>query len=742
MRTHRAAKVAESDGLVVSRDARWTYWRVQTVTYDVLGPGQRVRLALGAAAALAGLREASCHLIVVSRPWSVDAWRAALVATESAASPASHAWAAYADQMARHLDLAGCTRRQVYLGVRAPSRLDADAAGRSLATSELRARPASAEELAALLAPGARCTDPAALGPGQSIRNHPHHLELTGGERSWHTTTLAMARFPSYMDFPGCEWLYRPEGLIRPGVEIAASVRFEVVPPRRASKDAARKLADATDQAAHIAGTRSALPLGLVDSIDGAAELEHLVSASQTPLLYSWPRLSVGAWSRQDLEEVVGDIVDSYRDLGIELVRPRGDQLSLFLEAMPGDRLRRRSYQQRQPVITLAGSMFHATGELGDSTGPYIGFTLGTKRSSVHFDPLAAAQANRPTTVAICGAPGEGKTTLAQLLVYQMALRGAAVVTADPKGDAQGLLDLPGMEDAQQVALGPEHAGLLDPFHLAANPAEARLLAVGVIQSLMPPSLGPALEHTLLACAASESSTRSPCLLGVVRRLCRSRSPVARSAGAALEALSELPLSRLCFAEPWRARKPLRFSPGCVMALSFPGIDLPAPGLDPSDHTLAERLAVCVIGLVTALCNRLVTNSAANMPKVAMFDEAWAITQSRVGRALVQRLARTGRSRNTAVILVSQNAGDLADETVTNNVGSAFCFRSTDEVEVADVLRLAHVEPTPEHGALIANLRNGQCLFRDLEGRTGVLEVDLVLDEIRKAFNTTPDRHW
>lgn len=37
-----------------------------------------------------------------------------------------------------------------------------------------------------------------------------------------------------------------------------------------------------------------------------------------------------------------------------------------------------------------------------------------------------------------------------------------------------------------------------------------------------------------------------------------------------------------------------------------------------------------------------------------------------------------GRSRNTALVLVSQNAGDLLNEQVTNCLSSVFAFRSTE----------------------------------------------------------------
>jgi DNA helicase HerA-like ATPase len=74
--------------------------------------------------------------------------------------------------------------------------------------------------------------------------------------------------------------------------------------------------------------------------------------------------------------------------------------------------------------------------------GPYIGETLGRARSIVHFDPLLAATRNRPTAVAVTGEPGGGKTTLALLMIMQLALRGVTVAVIDPKGDAESLVDV------------------------------------------------------------------------------------------------------------------------------------------------------------------------------------------------------------------------------------------------------------------------------------------------------------
>ena len=99
-----------------------------------------------------------------------------------------------------------------------------------------------------------------------------------------------------------------------------------------------------------------------------------------------------------------------------------------------------------------------------------------------------------------------------------------------------------------------------------------------------------------------------------------------------------------------------------------------------------------------------------------------------------------GRSRNTALVLVSQNAGDLLNEQVTNCLSAVFAFRSTERAEVASVMSLLGVDPSEEHQAVLRSLGNGECIFRDLDGRAGRIVVDLISDDLRRWLDTNPTR--
>jgi hypothetical protein len=129
-----------------------------------------------------------------------------------------------------------------------------------------------------------------------------------------------------------------------------------------------------------------------------------------------------------------------------------------------------------------------------------------------------------------------------------------------------------------------------------------------------------------------------------------------------------------------------------------------------------------------------------SLPKAIFLDEAWAITSTPQGAKLIPEVSRMGRSRNTALILVSQNAGDLLNEQVTNCISGVFAFRSSERMEVANVMALLGVEPSDEHKAVLRALGNGECIFRDLDGRAGRIGIDLISDELRRRLDTNPTR--
>src|SRR5690349_14653335 len=783
------------DSILLSETHAWAYYRLPTHAYEFTTPAEREALAINITVALAAIRlpEAEVHLRVAHRSYPAADWAARLDAT----SDAGPGWRDYLDEMYQHVWSKDYWAKEVYLGVRLGQRgmraqlsggvlsqfinayrageqalgLSDDAVssseigrwteqaerlGRALAGSALRARHATSEEVAWLfrhaLSGTAGDPPPSAVrrrtwGTGEIealLEGRVHngrtllHLERPEGE-SW-VAFLSFSRFPDVMHFPDGEpWLHFADSLPFP-VEISSRMKF--ISPAKASKDVGRRLAHARDMDAHIREAGVDLPLALAEQLEAARLLEHGITKERLPFVYGWHRLSVAAPTRELCQRRVEALVEHYRDIGIDVVNSTGDQFSLLSESLPGERVHLSSYVQRQPLYTIAGGVPTATVSLGDMpaggttghagvtesgekdlgwVGPYIGETMGRARSIVHFDPLLAAVRNRPTAVAITGEPGGGKTTLALLLILQLALRGVTVAVIDPKGDAEPLVDVLQARGrrARVLPLGSAAPGLLDPFSFGDDLAARRTMATETLRLLLP-RMSEERESAMIQAVAAVAAREKPSLGGVVRH-----------------SMSEMRLARLCFSPTAGQRIDAE---GWTTVFTLAGLTLPDASVNRGDFSYEQRLSVALLYLVSQFARRLLNGMDRRMPKAIFLDEAWAITSTPEGAKLVPEVSRMGRSRNTALILVSQNAGDLLAEQVTNCISSVFAFRSSERVEVANVMALLGVESSAEHQAVLRGLGNGECIFRDLEGRAGRIAIDLISEETQRWLDTNPTR--
>ena len=774
----------------------WAYYRVPSVSYEFTTPEEREALATNITVALAAIRmqDAEVHLRIAHRPYPAVEWATGLDGT----SDGGPGWREYLEQIYQHVWAKDFWSKEVYLGVRLGQRSvraqltdglfgnlfntyrpaergpeevtvpsgevakwtdQAERLGRALTASALAARHATSREVAWLF----RHTLMGSLGdpPPSATRRRTwlsgeieqlyegavHNgrtmlrLEQVQGD-SW-AAFLSFARFPDLMSFPDGEpWLHYADSLPFP---VEVSSRMHLIPPAKASKDVSRRLAHARDMDAHIREAGAEAPIALAEQIAAARMLEHGITKERLPFVYGWHRLIVTAPTRELCVRRVEAVTEHYRDIGIDLVNSTGDQFSLLSESLPGEKVRLSSYVQRQPLYTIAGGMPTATVELGDRIaegvgwiGPYIGETLGRARSVVHFDPMLAAARNRPTAVAITGEPGGGKTTLAMLMLYQLALRGASVAVIDPKGDAEPLAEYLSRtgRKARVLPLSSAAAGLLDPFSFGDDLAEKRTMATETLRLLLP-RMSEERESAMIQAVGAVADGPRPSLGKVVRMLEESDDPAWKNLGAVMRSISEMRLARLCFAPSGGQQIDAQ---GWTTVFTLGGLTLPDTTTGREDYSYEQRLSVALLYLVSQFARRLMNTIDRTAPKAIFLDEAWAITSTPEGAKLVPEVSRMGRSRNTALVLISQNAGDLLHEQVTNCISSVFAFRSSERAEVANVLSLLGVEPSEEHKAILRALGNGECIFRDLDDRAGRIGVDLVSEELRDWIDTNPTR--
>lgn len=654
---------------------------------------------------------------------------------------------------------------------------DRSRAVQNIVRNGLKGTPVQAETVARLvketLYPGMPVENPEAgassrWGKGEleslgmaDIYNNPKYLKIkqfqNGKEVEGYKATLCFARFPDTIDFPYTEpWIHVTALLPYPTTMFSS---FTIEPASKVLKVVNKKEKDATDQAKN-SGENA--PIAVIEQLDEARELKHALSRERRPWLFGRHRISVTAATKEALDANVQEIIDLYKNLGITVVLPSGDQMNLLLESQPAGKVRSKAYNQNQELGIIPVGMPSGSGKVGDQIaydekthaakgwlGPYLGYTISRVEEPVFLSIHSAIARDSPPGCTITGAPGGGKTFAGLTLTYMMAIQNVWTIMIDPKGDALPMLNLPGLENSHLIDLGDKdasHDGILDPFTLGNDQSEQKLLALEVI-SLFLKSRMEAKEENAVSKAikgAIDEAARGgfrPSMNLVLAKLAEDSSPEGERVANQLSLISELPFARLCFGQPNQNRTQLRAEDGLTV-ISLKGLNLPAtPNQD--SYTLKNWLAVGIMYLLTNYTESLMFTADQKHQKAVVIDEAWAITSTPQGQALIERIARMGRSLNTAIVCISQNAGDFLN--LTNSMPYRLAFGSRDEGEINNVCKFLGLEHDDEGKPLqgsfktVEGLNRGECLMRDPDGRIQKVRIDNWNQEMFDAFNTNPD---
>ena len=77
----------------------------------------------------------------------------------------------------------------------------------------------------------------------------------------------------------------------------------------------------------------------------------------------------------------------------------------------------------------------------------------------------------------------------------------------------------------------------------------------------------------------------------------------------------------------------------------------------------------------------------------------------------------------------------MSKESLKNNIGLKFAFRSTDINEIKQTLEFFGIDKDDENNQKrLRDLENGQCLLQDLYGRVGVVQIHPVFEELLHAY--------
>lgn len=368
----------------------------------------------------------------------------------------------------------------------------------------------------------------------------------------------------------------------------------------------------------------------------------------------------------------------------------------------------------------------------------FVGETKSGVPSAIFWDPHSSIyNSGRPVTT-ITGAPGQGKTYGGQIITAISAISGKTTVVLDYKGD---MLKIVPLRDELGVPVtiwnmaDKTQKGILDPFSLSENPSEQLSMAIQVIDLFVGgldrkdrQAITPIIKDVLEAGSAN--------MVKVVTKLRSSQNEVARLVGTELEVIKSLEYSSLCFYGGAKRKKPPKLADGGITIATLAGMSLPTTPEEAKD-TQDGRLASGILYLLTDYIRRLLASDDITRPKTFIIDEAWSVLSTPAGLKIVKAVALLGRSKNLAMVLITQSPEHLAEANIKNTVGTRFSFgASKEEAEVlVDDMDLPKGEGFEK---LIASLPPYVCMMSDYKDDYGLIRFSDWRKDWLEVFSNNP----
>lgn len=545
------------------------------------------------------------------------------------------------------------------------------------------------------------------------------------------------------LDFPSSEIFYFQQQQFTFPVD--TSMNVEIVGNRKALSTVRNKKKELKDLDNHAYQSGSETSSNVVDALDSVDELETDLDQSKESMYKLSYVIRVSAPDLDELKRRCDEVKDFYDDLNVKLVRPAGDMLGLHSEFLPASKRYINDYVQYVKSDFLAGLGFGATQQLGENTGIYIGYSVDTGRN-VYLQPSLASQGIKGTVTnalasAFVGSLGGGKSFCNNLIVYYSVLFGGQAVILDPKSERgnwkETLPEIAHEINIVNLTSDKENAGLLDPFVIMKNVKDAESLAIDILTFLTGISSRDGEKFPVLrkaVRAVTQSDQRG--LLHVIDELRREDTAIARNIANHIDSFTDYDFAHLLFSDGSVSNAISLDNQLNIIQVA----DLVLPDKDTTfeEYTTIELLSVAMLIVISTFALDFI-HSDRSIFKIVDLDEAWAFLNVAQGETLSNKLVRAGRAMQAGVYFVTQSSGDVSKESLKNNIGLKFAFRSTDINEIKQTLEFFGIDKDDENNQKrLRDLENGQCLLQDLYGRVGVVQIHPVFEELLHAFDTRP----
>ena len=575
------------------------------------------------------------------------------------------------------------------------------------------------------------------------VEESQRYLRLEHEDSESYVSYFTVNAIVGELDFPSSEIFYFQQQQFTFPVD--TSMNVEIVGNKKALTTVRNKKKELKDLDNHAYQAGNETSSNVVEALDSVDELETDLDQSKESMYKLSYVIRVSAPDLDELKRRCDEVKDFYDDLNVKLVRPAGDMMGLHGEFLPASKRYINDYIQYVKSDFLAGLGFGATQMLGENTGIYIGYSVDTGRN-VYLQPSLASQGVKGTVTnalasAFVGSLGGGKSFCNNLLVYYSVLFGGQAVILDPKSErGNWKATLP--EIAEEINIvnltsDKENAGLLDPFVIMKDKEDGATLAKEILTFLTGISTRDGDKFPVLISAISKvSESEQRGLLNVITELRKENTPISNHIANHIDSFTNYDFAHLLFSDG-TVKNTISLD-NQLNIIQVADLVLPDKDTTFDEYTTIELLSVAMLIVISTFALDFI-HSDRSIFKIVDLDEAWAFLNVAQGETLSNKLVRAGRAMNAGVYFVTQSSGDVSKESLKNNIGLKFAFRSTDTNEIKQTLEFFGLDSEDENNQKrLRDLENGQCLMQDLYGRVGVVQIHPVFVELLHAFDTRP----
>ena len=575
------------------------------------------------------------------------------------------------------------------------------------------------------------------------MEEYGRYLRISHDDCEAYTAYFTISDVVGELDFPSSEIFYYQQQQFTFPVD--TSMNVEIITNKKALSTVRNKKKELKDLDNHAWESGDETSTSIAEALDSVNELETELGQSKEAMYKLSYVVRVTAPDEEELKRRCNAVRDFYDDMNVKLVRPVGDMIGLHHEFIPASKRYMNDYIQYVTSDFLAGLGFGAAQMLGEKYGIYLAYGVDTGRN-VYLQPALASQGVKGSvtnalSAAFLGSLGGGKSFANNLLVYYAVLYGARALIVDPKAErGNWKRDFPEIADEINIVnltSDERNRGMLDPYVIMRRPKDAESLAIDILTFLTGISSRDGNHFPILRRAVrTVTNSKRRGLFCVIEELRKEGSPLAVSIADHIESFTDYDFAHLLFSDG-NIKKSISLEKQ-LNIIQVADLVLPDKGTSFEEFTTMELLSVAMLIVISTFALDFI-HTDRSVFKIVDLDEAWSFLNVAQGKTLANKLVRAGRAMNAAVYFVTQNAADLADESLKNNIGLKFAFRSTDIVEIKKTLEFFGLDPEDEgNQKRLRNLENGQCLMQDLYGHVGVVQFHPVFADFLHGFDTKP----